>query len=61
MFRSNCPIALWTYGLPHFAKIMQLTATKAAGLEGQIPLGHVTGMIPDISQFLDFGHYDWAW
>ena len=61
MFKSNCPRSLWTYGLPHFAKIMQLTATNAAGLNGQTPLGHLTGETPDMSQYLDFGFYDWVW
>jgi len=61
MFKSNCPKALWTYGLPHFAKLMQVTATKAAGLAGLTPLGYLTGETPDISQYLDFGFYDWVW
>ena len=61
MFRSNCPKALWTHGLPHFAKTLQLVVTKAAGLEGQTSLSHATGKIPDISQHLDFGFYDWVW
>jgi hypothetical protein len=58
MFRTNCPRALWNYGLPHFAKIIQLTASTAAGLEGKTPLGKLTGETPDISQYLDFGWYD---
>ena len=61
MFRSNCPRVLWTHGLSYFAKTIQLTATKAAGLEEQIPLGNTRGEIPDISQCLDFGFYDGVW
>jgi len=61
IFKTNCPRALWNYGLPHFAKIMQLTATRAAGLDGETPLGHMLGDIVDISQYLDFGWYDWVW
>ena len=34
IFRTNCPKALWNYGLPHFAKLMQLTASNAASLQG---------------------------
>ena len=60
MFRSNCHRALWACGLQHFAKAMQLTATKAAGLEGKTPLVHVTGEIPDVSQCFDFVLYDWV-
>ena len=31
IFRTNCPKSIWAYGLPHFAKLMQLTASNAAG------------------------------
>lgn len=61
MFRTNCPRALWNYGLPYVAKLMQLTATNAAGLQGITPLGNMLGEVPDISQYLDFGWYDWVW
>ena len=61
IFRTNCPKTLWNFGLPHFAKLMQLTASHAAGLEGRTPLGSLTGETPDISQYLDFGWYDWVW
>ena len=61
IFRTNCPRAVWNYGLPHFAKLMQLTASNAASLNGQTPLEVITGETPDISQYLDFGWYDWVW
>lgn len=61
IFKTNCPRALWNYGLPHFAKLMSLTATHATGLEGRTPLEALTGETPDISQYLDFGWYDWVW
>lgn len=61
IFRTNCPRQLWTYGLPHFAKSMQLTATNAGNLKGEIPLGALLGKTPDISRYLDFGFYDWVW
>lgn len=61
IFRTNCPKALWNYGLPHFARLMQVTATNAADLDGKTPLEALTGETPDISQYLDFGWYDWVW
>ena len=61
MFRTNCPKALWNFGLPHFSKLMQLTATYAANLNGKTPLEIITGETPDISQYLDFAWYDWVW
>ena len=60
-FHTNYPRALWGYGLPHFAQIMQLMATRAADLKGQTPSGVLLGETPDISQYLDFGWYDWGW
>ena len=61
IFQTNCPKSLWNYGLPHFASIMQMTATHAAGLNGQTPLGALLGETPDISHLLDFGWYDFIW
>lgn len=61
IFRTNCPRVLWNFGLPHFAKIMQLTASYAADLNGRSPLGALLGETPDISQYLDFRWYDWVW
>ena len=40
---------------------MQLAASYAAWLNGKTPLGAITGETPDISQYLDFGWYDWVW
>ena len=61
MFRIYCPIALWSYGIPYVAKIMQITASFAADLQGRTPLEALTGETPDISQYLDFGFYDRVW
>ena len=30
-------------------------------MNGKTPLGAITGETPDISQYLDFGWYDWVW
>jgi hypothetical protein len=61
MFRSYCPRSLWCYGIPYVAKIMQITASFAANLQGRTPLEALTGETPDISQYLDFGFYDRVW
>ena len=58
MFRTYCPKALWCYGIPYVAKIMQITASFAADLQGRTPLESLTGETPDISQYLDCGFYD---
>ena len=61
MFRTNCPRSLWNYGLPHFAKLTQLTVSNAANLKGRTPIEAITGETPDISQYLDFSWYCWVW
>jgi len=61
MFKTNCPIRLWSYGIPHIARIMSLTASFSGDLDGRTPVEYVTGETPDISEYLDFGFYDRVW
>ena len=58
MFRTYCPKAFWSYGIPYVAKIIQITASFAADLQGRTPLEELTGETPDISQYLYFGFND---
>ena len=58
MFRYYCPQYLWCYGIPHVAKITQITALFSENLQGRTPLKALTGETPDISQYRDFGFYD---
>ena len=60
MFKVGCPRRLWNYGLPHVAKVMQHTASHAGTLNGRTPIEKLTGETPDISEYLDFGFYDWV-
>ena len=50
MLRKCCPRALWSYGIPYVAKIMQIMASFAANLQGRKPFEALTGETPDISQ-----------
>ena len=61
MFRTYFPKALCSYGIPYVAKIMQITASFAADLQGRTTLEAMTGETPEISQYLDFGFYDRVW
>lgn len=61
IFRTNCPRRLWSYGIPHVAKIMSMTASYSGNLDGRTPLEAITGETPDISEYLDFGFYDRVW
>jgi hypothetical protein len=40
---------------------MSLTSNSSFHLDGRTPLEQVTGETPDISEYLDFGFYDWVW
>ena len=61
MFRTYCPRALSSYGIPYVAKIMKITASFVADLQVRTILEALTGETPDISQYLDFGFYDRVW
>ena len=61
MFWKYCTRALWRYGIPYIAKIMEITASFAVDLQGRTPLEALTGETSDISQYLDFGFYNWIW
>ena len=54
MFRTYCPRALSSYGIPYVAKIMKITASFVADLQVRTILEALTGETPDISQYLDF-------
>ena len=43
------------------AKIIQITASLSANLQGRTPLEALTGEMADISQYLESGFYDRVW
>jgi hypothetical protein len=61
MVRKNVPQRLWDYGLQWVCDIQNRTANSARGLDGRCPLERITGDTVDISEYLDFGFYDWVW
>ncbi|KAI2498409.1 Reverse transcriptase (RNA-dependent DNA polymerase) [Fragilaria crotonensis] len=61
MVRKNLPKKLWDFGLQWVCDIQNRTANSARGLDGRCPLERVTGETVDISEYLDFGFYDWVW
>ena len=61
MVRKNVPQRLWDYGLQWVCDIQNRTANTARGLDGRCPLERITGETVDISEYLDFGFYDWVW
>ena len=61
MHKKCVPKRLWDYGLRWTCDVMQRTSTEARSANGRSPLEIITGNTPDISEFLDFGFYDWCW
>jgi hypothetical protein len=60
MFRKNVPKLFWDYGLRWVCKTMSRTHTRPHRVNSCIPLKHVTGETVDISNYLDFGFYDYV-
>jgi hypothetical protein len=42
-------------------EVQNRTANSARGLDGRCPLEKITGESVDITEYLDFGFYDWVW
>ena len=61
MIKKNVPQRLWDYGLQWVCDIQNRTSNSSRGLDGRCPLEKVTGETIDISEYLDFGFYDWVW
>ncbi len=61
MTKKRVPKRLWDYGIVWICELMSLTANSNFALEGRTPLEQITGETPDISEYLDFGFYDWIW
>jgi hypothetical protein len=61
MTRRKVPKRLWDYGIVWACEIMSLTSNSSFSLEGRTPMEQITGETPDISEYLDFGFYDWVW
>ena len=61
MHRTRAPKRLWDYGLKWVSEIRVRTSSNVNDLKGRTPLERVTGDTIDISEYLDFGFYDWCW
>ena len=61
MHRKRVPKRLWDYGLKWVSEVCVRTSSDATNLKGRTPLERITGDTVDISEYLDFGFYDWCW
>ena len=61
MHHKRVPKRLWDYGLKWVSEVRVRTSSDAGDLRNRTPLERVTGDTVDISEYLDFGFYDWCW
>jgi Reverse transcriptase (RNA-dependent DNA polymerase) len=61
MVKRKVPKRLWDYGFRWVCEIQNRTSNTARGLNGRCPLEKITGESVDITEYLDFGFYDWVW
>jgi hypothetical protein len=60
MHAKSVPNRLWDYGVVWVCEIMQRTTSSSRYANGRTPIEIITGETPDISEYLDFGFYDWV-
>ena len=60
MTKKKVPVQLWDYGLVWIAETANITANSSRYANGRTPLEIITGIMPDISEYLDFSFYDWV-
>ena len=58
--KLNIPDRLWDFGMAYIAETGNVIATSSRYAKGRTPLEMITGETPDISEYLDFGFYDWV-
>ena len=61
MHHKRVPKRIWDYGLKWVSEVRVRTSSDAMDLKGWTPLERITGDTVDISEYLDFGFYDWCW
>ena len=61
MQRSQAPIRLWCFAYEYAADLQSLMATGLYNLGGQTSYEHVMQYTPDISEYVGFEWYQWAY
>ena len=60
MTKRDVPERLWDFGLIWVCETGNITASSSKYAGGRTSLELITGETPDISEYLDFGFYDWV-
>jgi hypothetical protein len=59
MTKKNVPRRLWDYGIDWGWETGNMTVKSSRYADQRTPLEMITGETPDISEYIDFGFYDW--
>jgi hypothetical protein len=60
MMQKHVPPRLWDFGLDWICEVSNVTVNSSRYSNGRTPLEIITGITPDITEYLDFGFYDWV-
>ena len=60
MLKKRVPRRLWNFALRWVCETGNVMVTSSHYAQGRTPLEIITGETPDISEFIDFGFYDWV-
>ena len=57
--KYNIPQRVWDFVLDYVVDIMNITANYSKYLDRRVPMEVITGIIPDITEYLDFCIHGW--
>lgn len=58
--KYDIPMRLWDFVLDYTVELMNVTVNGSKYSQGRVPLEIITGITPDISEWLDFHIYQWV-
>ena len=60
MRKKKVPQRLWDFGIVWICETANMTVSSSRYADGRTPIEMITGDTPDISEYVDFGFYDWV-
>ena len=57
--KTNAPDRVWDYGISYVCETGNLTVNSSRYSNGRTPIECITGDTLDVSEYIDFGFYDW--
>ena len=58
--KTNAPDRVWDYGISYLYETGNLTVNRSRYSNVRTPIECITGDTPDVSEYIDFGFYDWV-